>query len=77
MLSFYSFAAASIAYVLSAICYVVYAVGRVRVRRTALATGSGPTIVGASASLPTRARTTAVPGPDGRPTPPAAVPCRR
>lgn len=51
MLSFYSFAAASIAYVLSAICYVVYAVGRVRVRRTALATGSGPTIVGASASL--------------------------
>lgn len=51
MLSFYSFAAASIAYVLSAICYVVYAVGRVRVRRTALATGSGPAIVGASASL--------------------------
>ncbi len=51
MLSFYSFAAASIAYVLSAICYVVYAVGRVRVRRTSLATGNGPAIVGTSASL--------------------------
>jgi cytochrome c-type biogenesis protein CcsB len=50
MLSFYSFAAATLAYALAAICYVAYAVGRVRIRRTALA-GPGSPVVGAAATL--------------------------
>ena len=41
-LSFYCFAAASISLAASAVCYVAFAVGRVRVRRTALATSAGP-----------------------------------
>jgi cytochrome c-type biogenesis protein CcsB len=50
MLSFYSFAAATLAYVLAAICYLVYAVGRIRIRRAALAAPGAP-VVGATATL--------------------------
>jgi cytochrome c-type biogenesis protein CcsB len=50
-LSFYSFAAATLAFVLSALCYLAYAVGRVRVRRMALATGTGASVVGHETSL--------------------------
>lgn len=50
-LSFYCFAAASISLVASAVCYVAYAVGRVRLHQTALATTAGTTVVGRSASL--------------------------
>ena len=49
-LSFYCFAAASIALAASAVCYLAYALGRVRVRRTALATSAGTTIVGRTAA---------------------------
>ena len=45
-LSFYCFAAASIALAASAVCYLAYAVGRVRVRRTALVTSTGTTAGG-------------------------------
>jgi ABC-type transport system involved in cytochrome c biogenesis permease subunit len=48
-LSFYCFAAASIAFVASAVCYLVYAVGRVRLRQTSLATGVGVTVTGTAA----------------------------
>ncbi len=50
-LSFYCFAAASIALATSAVCYLAYAVGRIRVRQTALATSAGTTVVGRSAAL--------------------------
>jgi cytochrome c-type biogenesis protein CcsB len=50
-LSFYCFAAASIALTASALCYLAYAVGRVRVRQTTLATSAGTTVVGRSATL--------------------------
>jgi cytochrome c-type biogenesis protein CcsB len=50
-LSFYCFAAASIALVASTLCYVAYAVGRVRLRQTALATSAGTTVVGRTAEL--------------------------
>ncbi|HEU5432793.1 MAG TPA: c-type cytochrome biogenesis protein CcsB [Thermomicrobiales bacterium] len=50
MLSFYSFAAATLAYVLATICYIVYAVGRVRIRRASLA-GPGATTIGATATI--------------------------
>jgi cytochrome c-type biogenesis protein CcsB len=50
MLSFYSFAAATLAYVLATICYLVYAVGRVRIRRASLAGPGSPTI-GATATI--------------------------
>ncbi len=50
-LSFYCFAAATIAFVASAGCYLVYAIGRIRVRRTALATSSGTAFVAHEASL--------------------------
>jgi cytochrome c-type biogenesis protein CcsB len=50
-LSFYCFAAASIAFVASAVCYLVYAVGRVRLRQTSLATGTGVTVTGAAAMV--------------------------
>ncbi|MCC6313960.1 MAG: c-type cytochrome biogenesis protein CcsB [Thermomicrobiales bacterium] len=49
-LSFYSFAAASLALTLSAIFYILYALGRVRVRQTALTTGTGTTVIGATAT---------------------------
>ncbi len=50
-LSFYCFAAATFAFVASAICYVAYALGRVRLRRTALALNAGPTFVTHQAQL--------------------------
>ena len=50
-LSFYCFAAATIAFVASAACYLAYAVGRVRLRQTMLATNAGTTVVGHEASL--------------------------
>lgn len=50
-LSFYCFAAATIAFVASAGCYLGYAIGRVRLRRTAFATSAGPTVVSHEASL--------------------------
>ena len=50
-LSFYVYAPASIALAASAVCYLAYATGRVRVRRVALATSTGSTVVGQTASL--------------------------
>ena len=50
-LSFYCFAAATIAFVASAACYLAYAVGRVRLRRTALETNAGPALVTHEASF--------------------------
>jgi cytochrome c-type biogenesis protein CcsB len=50
-LSFYCFAAATIAFVASAACYLAYAVGRVRLRQTTLATTAGTTVVSHEASL--------------------------
>jgi cytochrome c-type biogenesis protein CcsB len=50
-LSFYCFAAATIAFVASAACYLAYAVGRVRLRQTTLATNAGTTVVAHEASL--------------------------
>ncbi|MBA2598727.1 MAG: c-type cytochrome biogenesis protein CcsB [Chloroflexota bacterium] len=50
-LSFYFFAAATIALVTSAACYLVYAVGRIRLRHTALTTSAGTTVVSHGASL--------------------------
>ncbi|MGH2557808.1 MAG: c-type cytochrome biogenesis protein CcsB [Thermomicrobiales bacterium] len=47
-LSFYCFTAASISLAGAAICYVVYAVGRIRVRRTVLATTAGTTYTSSS-----------------------------
>jgi cytochrome c-type biogenesis protein CcsB len=43
-LSFYCFTAASISLGAAAVCYVAYAVGRIRIRRTMLATTTGTTI---------------------------------
>src|SRR5512134_3191439 len=40
-LSFYSFTAATISLALAAVCYVAYAVGRVRLRQAALETSAG------------------------------------
>jgi cytochrome c-type biogenesis protein CcsB len=45
-LSFYCFTAASISLGAAAVCYVAYAVGRIRVRRTVLATSAGTTFTG-------------------------------
>lgn len=50
-LSFYCFAAASIAFSASAVSYLAYAVGRVRLRQTALTTSAGTTYVSRSAAL--------------------------
>lgn len=50
-LSFYCFAAATFAFIGSAACYLVYAIGRIRLRRAALATGAGATIVAHQASF--------------------------
>ena len=50
-LSFYSFTAASIALVAASVCYIVQAVGRVRVRRAALATSTGTTVTTHSAEF--------------------------
>jgi cytochrome c-type biogenesis protein CcsB len=50
-LSFYCFAAATFAFVASASCYLAYAIGRVRLRQTSLATGTGTTVVAPQASF--------------------------
>jgi cytochrome c-type biogenesis protein CcsB len=50
-LSFYCFAAGSFAFVASAVCYLAYAIGRVRLRQTALATSAGTTVVAHEARL--------------------------
>ncbi len=50
-LSFYLFAAASIAVVAAWVSYVVYGVGRIRLRHTALATNTGITVTGSSAEF--------------------------
>jgi cytochrome c-type biogenesis protein CcsB len=50
-LSFYCFAAATFAFVASASCYLAYAIGKVRLRQTSLATGTGTTIVAHQASI--------------------------
>ncbi|MGH2531606.1 MAG: c-type cytochrome biogenesis protein CcsB [Thermomicrobiales bacterium] len=50
-LSFYCFTAASISLVAAAACYVVFAVGRIRVRRTVLATTAGTTMSSSSAEF--------------------------
>ena len=50
-LSFYCFAAATIAFAASALCYVAYAIGRVRLRQTTPATNAGTTMVAHEASL--------------------------
>ena len=47
-LSFYCFAAASIAIGLSALSYIVYAIGRIRVRQTSLTTPQGQTLTAAT-----------------------------
>jgi cytochrome c-type biogenesis protein CcsB len=49
-LSFYCFAAATLAFVAAMICYLAYAVGRIRLRRTVLATHVGTALVGHTAS---------------------------
>jgi cytochrome c-type biogenesis protein CcsB len=48
-LSFYCFTAASIALAGSAISYLVYAIGRIRVRRAVMATSAGTTVTATSA----------------------------
>ena len=50
-LSFYCFAAATIAFAASALCYLAYAIGRVRLRQTTLATNAGATMVAHEASF--------------------------
>ena len=48
-LSFYCFTAATIAIALSAICYVAYSDGRIKIRRASLATPEGATFTATSA----------------------------
>ena len=50
-LSFYCFAAASIALAAAAVSYLAHATGRVRVRQVVLATSTGSTVAGRTASL--------------------------
>jgi cytochrome c-type biogenesis protein CcsB len=50
-LSFYCFAAATLAFVASAACYLVYAIGRIRLRQTALATNAGTALIGHEATI--------------------------
>jgi cytochrome c-type biogenesis protein CcsB len=50
-LSFYCFTAATLAFVASAACYLVYAVGRIRLRQAVLATNAGPALVANEAML--------------------------
>jgi cytochrome c-type biogenesis protein CcsB len=45
-LSFYCFTAASISLGAASVCYIAYAVGRIRVRRTVFATSAGTTFTG-------------------------------
>src|SRR5215212_6968463 len=50
-LSFYCFAAATIAFVAAAACYLAYAIGRVRLRQRTLTTNTGMTLIAHEASL--------------------------
>ncbi len=50
-LSFYAFTAATIALVSASVCYIVQAVGQVRVRRAMLATSTGQTVTTHSAEF--------------------------
>jgi cytochrome c-type biogenesis protein CcsB len=50
-LSFYCFTAGSIALIGAWLCYLGYAVGRVRLRRSAMATAEGPTISATTAEF--------------------------
>ncbi|MFN8593000.1 MAG: c-type cytochrome biogenesis protein CcsB [Thermomicrobiales bacterium] len=50
-LSFYCFAAASIAFIAATFCYLAYAIGRIRVRRMAIATPVGPSVIGHAATI--------------------------
>ena len=50
-LSFYCFTAATLAFVASAACYLVYAVGRVRIRQTSLAASPAAAFFGPAASI--------------------------
>jgi cytochrome c-type biogenesis protein CcsB len=50
-LSFYCFTAASISLAGAALCYVVYAVGRIRLRQAMLQTSAGTTVTTASAEF--------------------------
>lgn len=50
-LSFYCFAAASFAFIGAAACYLIYAVGRIRLRQTALTTGVGPAVISHEATI--------------------------
>jgi cytochrome c-type biogenesis protein CcsB len=50
-LSFYCFAAATVAFVAAATCYLVYAVGRIRLRQATLATSTGATLFAHEASI--------------------------
>jgi cytochrome c-type biogenesis protein CcsB len=50
-LSFYAFAAATLSFVAAAVCYVGYAVGRIRLRRATLVTSAGPALFAPEARL--------------------------
>lgn len=50
-LSFYCFTAASIALAGASVCYLVYAIGRIRVRQAMLATSAGTTVTATSAEF--------------------------
>jgi cytochrome c-type biogenesis protein CcsB len=50
-LSFYCFTAATLAFVGAAACYLIYAIGRIRLRRTALATSAGAALISHQAGL--------------------------
>src|SRR5687767_1463189 len=50
-LSFYCFAATSIALAGATVCYLVYAIGRIRVRQAMLATSAGTTMTATSAEF--------------------------
>jgi ABC-type transport system involved in cytochrome c biogenesis permease subunit len=50
-LSFYSFAASSMAIGAAALCYIIFAVGRIRVMRQTLATDTGMTVTSTSARI--------------------------
>ncbi len=50
-LSFYFFAATSVALGAASVCYIAYAIGRVRVRRATLATSAGTTVTSSSADF--------------------------
>jgi cytochrome c-type biogenesis protein CcsB len=50
-LSFYCFAAATLAFTAAAVCYLAYGLGRIRLRRAALATAAGPALLSHDASF--------------------------